>query len=258
MNRMIPMVLLVVGISLAASFGARNGPSHTTWRQATWHHARLAVVQGMETESEDVEEDAKLKKAKADSLTDLVEKGLLTEGGDLAAAVAAAEAKIPAVPEPKTRVSEWAATGGFGFGFGVLLIGIGAFLARKQQAEEAANGGSGGKLDFPASVQRLVDGVGSLVEQAAATKMDDDAPALRAAIEKLHNDEIGPLVDGRGVFIAQHGIGRFAEYFGPFSAGERNLNRAWSALTDGHSVVATDALKASVRAFEVAKSNWPS
>ncbi|MCO4746091.1 MAG: hypothetical protein KC912_14945 [Proteobacteria bacterium] len=257
MNRIAPMILLILGIGLAASFGARNGPSHTAWRQASWHHARLAGVHGMETESDDAEETAELQKAKSEALAGLVAAGLLTEGGDLGAAVSAAEAQVPDVPDPNTRLSEWAATGGAGFGFGVLLIGLGAFLARKQQAAEAASGGGEGDLDFPGTVALLVAEVGALVPKADATPMDEDAPALRAAIEKLHIEHIGPLVEGRGSLIAKHGIGTFAEYFGPFSAGERNLNRAWSALTDGHSVVATEALRASVRGFEVAAGNWP-
>ena len=257
MNRVVPFILLVLGIGLAASFGARNGPSHTAWRQAKALHAELAAVSGLPTMSEDPEEAKSLTDAREAAIAVLVQSGALAEGADLDMAVAAARDAIPAVPEPRTRLSEWVATGSASFGLGVMFIGVGAFLARRQQAEEAAGGGSAGELDFPGTVARLHTKVADLAEQAAAIPMDDDAPALRAQIEALHNDDIAPLVEGRGVFIARHGIGGFAEYFGPFSAGERNLARAWSGLTDGHSEVATTALRDSSEAFGRAAGAWP-
>ena len=36
MKRMIAMVLLTIGIGLAAAYGARNGDQHTEFRAAQW------------------------------------------------------------------------------------------------------------------------------------------------------------------------------------------------------------------------------
>ncbi|TNE85580.1 MAG: hypothetical protein EP330_24990 [Deltaproteobacteria bacterium] len=257
MKSFLPLVLLVLGIGVAASFGARNGPAHTEWRQAMALHATLASVQAMPTASDDPEEAKKLVEAREQAIAALVESGAIASAFELPAKVEAAKAAIPDVPDPNTRLSEWAATGGPGFGLGVLLIGVGAFLARRQQAHEAASGGGQGDLDFVGTVTRLSKEISALADQASRIPMDDDAPLLRAAIEKLHNDDISPLVEGRGAFIAKHGIGVFAEYFGPFSGGERNLARAWSALTDGHSVVAAEALRNSAASFERAAAAWP-
>ena len=67
---------------------------------------------------------------------------------------------------------------------------------------------------------------------------------------------VGPLVDARGQLIARHGLAAFAEYFGPFSAGERNLARVWSTVTDGHSEEARKALVSAKASFEQAAANW--
>jgi hypothetical protein len=257
MSRMLPLVLLVLGIGVAASFGARNGPSHTTWRQAIALHASLSAIQTMDLSGETPDERAEKSQAYHEAIDALIATGALGHADELPAKVAEAEAAIPPVPEPRTRLSEWAVTGGPGFAVGVLLIGVGAFLARRQQSEEAASGGAHGDLDFPGTVAGLAREAAELAKQAAQVPMDTDAPELRAAIERLHNEQIAPLVETRGSFIAKHGIGVFAEYFGPFSGGERNMARAWSALTDGHSIVAAKALTTAATSFEQAAAAWP-
>lgn len=257
MNRILPLVLLVLGIGVAASFGARNGSSHTAWRQAMSLHSSLASVQEMSVASDDPAEAAALAAERKAAIDALIASGAIANAFELPAKVVEAKDAIPPVPEPRTRLTEWAATGGPGFFVGVLLIGVGAFLARRQQAEEAATGGGQGELDFPGTVERLAARAAELAKRAAEVPMDADAPELRAAIEKLHDEEIAPLVESRGVFIAKHGIGVFAEYFGPFSGGERNLARAWSALTDGHSAVAAEALETAAASFATASSSWP-
>ena len=93
-------------------------------------------------------------------------------------------------------------------------------------------------------------------EMIADLPMDADAASARVALDSLGADVLTPLVEGRGQLIARHGLAGFAEYFGPFSAGERNVNRAWSALTDGHSVVAREALVNALVAFEAAEKGY--
>ena len=203
MNRVLPMVLLLVGSALAASFGARNGAAHTDHRAALWQ---------------------------AD-----------TDPAALAAAP---------LPGPTQRLTDWLAVGGVGWGFGVVLIGAGALLARRQQAE-ASRGGAGGsaRVDFVATTESILAALDGLIEDLADLPMDDTAPAARERIDALFDDTIGPLVEGRGQLVALHGLEPFAEYFGLFSGAERNLGRVWSALTDGHAEVARESLAISRAAF---------
>lgn len=191
MKSMLGMVLLVVGLGLAAASGARNGESHQAWR------AELAAGQ---------------------------------------------EATVP---EPRTRLSEWFAAGGVGWLAGVALILAGATLARRAHAEAFAGpdrDGDGGTADFAGVVATLQAEVAALRPVVEVLPMDDAATEPRATLDRLRLEVIDPLVDARGALIAQHGIGPFAEYFSPFSGAERQLNRAWSALTDGHVPTAAEAL----------------
>lgn len=210
------LVLVAIGIVLAASFGARNGPRHIEYRQA------LAGI-------EHAEDDA---------------------------AKAAAQAKVAEVglPGPTERISQWFGVGGLGWGIGILVIGAGAFLARKQAAEDAAGGGDTvtSRVDFVASVGRVRATIDEIRRAIAVLPMDTDDNDSRQKLDDLDAEVVQPLVEGRGQLVAKHGLAGFATYFGPFSAGERNLNRCWSALTDGHAVVAREALEIADQAFVAA------
>ncbi len=205
MNKVLPMALLVVGASLAASFGARNGDAHTAYRAALWK-----------------------------------------SGGDADAPALVANP----LPGPMDRLTGWLSVGGLGWGVGVVLIGVGAGLARRQQAAESQGGdGEGGRVNFEVTTSRILAELDTLASELADLPMDDTAPAARERIDAVMDDVIGPLVDGRGQLVAKHGLESFAEYFGLFSGGERNLGRVWSALTDGHAEVARESLAVSRAAF---------
>lgn len=210
------LVLVAVGIVLAASFGARNGTRHVAYRQA------LAEL----------------------------------EHADGTTAKMAAQEKVAEVglPGPSERMGQWFAVGGIGWGIGILVIGAGAFLARQQASEDAAGtgGGEASRVDFVATVERVRETIEKLRNAIAVLPMDTDDNASRQALDDLDADVIQPLVEGRGQLVAKHGLAGFATYFGPFSAGERNLNRTWSALTDGHAVVAREALEIADQAFVAA------
>ncbi|MFT4625504.1 MAG: hypothetical protein ACI8PZ_004172 [Myxococcota bacterium] len=205
MNRVLPLALLIIGASLAASFGARNGDAHTDYRAALWE-----------------------------------------AGGDPSHPAVVASP----LPGPQARVLGWLSAGGIGWGVGVVLIGVGATLARRQQA--AASRGVGGDIaivDFEATVNQVLAELDAIGETIADLPMDDTAPAVRERIDALMDDVIQPLVEGRGQLVARNGLESFAEYFGLFSGGERNLGRVWSALTDGHAEVAREALDISRAGF---------
>ena len=115
--------------------------------------------------------------------------------------------------------------------------------------------GYAGRVDLVA-VSHLKQEAVRLRDVLNGIEMDDTAPQVREDLDKLQADWISRVVDARGRFMAQHGVGVFAEYFSPFSAGERQLNRAWSALADGHVVVAREAMEEAGRQFDEASTRW--
>ena len=58
--------------------------------------------------------------------------------------------------------------------------------------------------------------------------------SVKDSIEKLQFGLIATFVGERRRFLQKYGPVVFAHFFGSFARAERNINRAWSALIDGH------------------------
>lgn len=220
MNRILPLLILAVGVVISASFGARLGDQHAEYRVATANVGAL-------------------------------------EADDPAREAAEARLETLSLPEPDARVAQWFSAGGLGWLLGSGLILVGAVLARRQIAAEQAGGdGTGNQADFAGAVAEALAAIDRIEPQLAALPMDTDCEPVRIEIDTLMDLRLGPLVDARGQLIARHGLAAFAEYFGPFSAGERNLARVWSTVTDGHSEEARKSLVSAKASFEQAAANW--
>ncbi len=280
----IGLLLLILGIGIAAAAGSRNGPEMVANRQAKAKHAAVEELQKVvedgrklnqtlkeeghdlskmtyeqhEQLREDDERLAEMVKRSEEAVENVRKWGLPAQPPDVLAHLTERELKDAPLPGPQQRVASWFSVGGIGWLVGIVLIVCGAVLARLQQREDNAGGpaGSGSRLDFTASITDARERIASIRGDIAELPMDDDAPAARAAIDRLTTDVLEPIVEARGQLIARHGLAGFAEYFGPYSAGERNVNRAWSALTDGHAVVAREALEAAEVAFDAALSTF--
>ena len=176
------------------------------------------------------------------------------------AALLAQQTTLSAVilPKPMERLTQWLEVGGVGWLVGVLLIIGGAILARKQQQAEMSGVGEyqADAVDFLASVNEVLDRLTTLAELLDELPMDQDSPPARELIDGVFNDLIEPVVDNRGRYVARHGLGVFADYFGAFAGGERNLARTWSAVTDEHSEEARASLVRSIDSFKQAKESW--
>ncbi|MFT7518159.1 MAG: hypothetical protein ACI9MC_000286 [Kiritimatiellia bacterium] len=164
------------------------------------------------------------------------------------------------LPTPVERLTDWLQVGGVWWGVGCVMVAVGAFIARREQALSNAGKGSsqgaGENVNFPDTVDFVLRELQAIREQIADLPMDGQSTEVRSRIDDIMEQQVGPLVQVRGRFIARHGLSRFAIYFGEFSGGERNLNRTWSALTDGHSVVARASLETSIAAFTRARNAW--
>ena len=164
--------------------------------------------------------------------------------------------EVMELPGPQARLMGWLGVGGAGWGVGVLLVVAGAVLARRQQAAEASGEGGTGAVDFPGALERVLAEIDAISELLEPLAMDADQPEARDRLDALGADVLLPVVDGRYQLVARHGLGPFTAYFSPFSAGERNLARCWSAITDGHAVVAREALQRARGAFVDARQAY--
>jgi hypothetical protein len=87
------------------------------------------------------------------------------------------------------------------------------------------------------NVQSLQTGLGRIVENIGrldAEKASLDPYEVRHRIDELFPDDLNEFVEGRESIAHVHGLHAYAEVMSYFAAGERYLNRVWSASADGY------------------------
>ncbi len=276
MRTAIAWILLLVGIVAGAAGAARNGAAHTAHGAAARVAGLLYGAVGAGAAAAAAARDAEAatvsapdadaarataaaaqdRLAKAQARVDALRASGALPPGDDATAVAALRAAVPPLPGPAERWWGWLQAGGLPWVIGVVLIAIGAWLARSEQARRNATAGEGGAVDLPKAITTLLDEIDALQPEIDALPLDGPSVTLRARLDRLQDEVLTPLVEGRGQLVAKHGLSRFAVYFGALSAGERNLARAWTALTDGHTPTAQAALRDARAAFVEAREAW--
>ena len=72
--------------------------------------------------------------------------------------------------------------------------------------------------------------------EAALNEIDTNGEEeyIKARIEALQYGALASFAEERRRFLQRYGPRCFASFFAAFARAERNVNRAWSALTDGH------------------------
>ena len=154
------------------------------------------------------------------------------------------------VPSPTDRIEGWGRESGIPFGLGIILIAVGAMIARKAQkaALSPTNDAKTVTLTDAAAfsakltelsklVQDLSDNSGQISEPTVG-----DAESIKSTIEALQLSHFDPMIEARYSLQGSIGLGQFADIFSPLSSGERNLNRAWATLVDEHWSEALSAL----------------
>ena len=130
----------------------------------------------------------------------------------------------------ETRLDDWMGVAGWQFLGGLVLLTVGAFVGRiainrDGEAETTADG-----RDFSSLLAALEAAVAEML-----ARQDDETPEQTCGrIENAQEALVQPMIDARGVLQRHFGLGGGALVLGPLSGSERQLNRAWSALVDGH------------------------
>lgn len=197
------MVLLIVGVIIAASAGIRLGK---TEYQTTVADGRVALAE--------------------------------TSGSIDAAPVPAA-----------TRLDDWIDAAGLQFLIGLVLLTVGAALGRVAiSRDEAAETTADGR-DFTS----LLEALDEAIAQIRAQQDDESLETTRTRVEAVLETLVLPMIDARGVLQRRFGLGGGALVLGPLSGAERQLNRAWSALVDGHGPEGERSLAAAAVEVELAR-----
>ena len=118
----------------------------------------------------------------------------------------------------------------FAGSFAVGVIGI--VLVR---ATHARHGLAEGKLisgmqAIEMSLTRIVENITELNAQ----KQSVDTYDIRHRIDELFIEDLNTFIQARESIAQVHGLAAYADVMSCFSAGERYLNRVWSASADGY------------------------
>jgi hypothetical protein len=116
---------------------------------------------------------------------------------------------------------------------GALVVGaagvIVARLGRRQQARE------GGRL--AANMQAIEDSLSRIVDNTKrlnAQKQSINTYDVRHRIDQLLTEDLTTFVEARQSIAQVYGLQAYADIMSSFAAGERYLNRVWSASADGY------------------------
>ena len=117
---------------------------------------------------------------------------------------------------------------------GVVLLHSSRRTATQKSDKSAAN------LDeITQALERAIVSVANLSKVSSGI-----APSkIAQRIDDEIADDLRIFADGRDSMTTEYGLDVFADVMSPFAAGERAINRAWSASADGYIDEATDCLQ---------------
>ncbi|MCB9606030.1 MAG: hypothetical protein H6716_05525 [Polyangiaceae bacterium] len=136
-------------------------------------------------------------------------------------------------PTPKQRLVAWKDVALGPFAVGLLLMLGGAVIARRRPAASGEMDAKELKTGGRRSPEELLKELADAVERFDVSALSDSNKApIADRIEGLLEEEVAQFLDAREELISKLGLNGFAQMIGDFATFERNLARAWSALTD--------------------------
>jgi len=118
------------------------------------------------------------------------------------------------------------------FGVGVAVGALGVAMVRLSEKQAAR---SEGKLEANMqSIEAVLCAVVENMGRLEAEKESIGAYDVRHRIDELFRDDLGKFVDARESIGHVYGLSAYGEVMSSFAAGERYLNRVWSASADGY------------------------
>lgn len=115
----------------------------------------------------------------------------------------------------------------------VMVVGfVGAFIYKKEASAAAKQGDL-----LQNNKQVLIDSLDNLLKNLEGLNgRKDQVPTyeMRFEIDKLFRDDLMNFAEARESMKHLFGIQHYADIMSSFAAGERYINRVWSASTDGY------------------------
>ena len=108
---------------------------------------------------------------------------------------------------------------------GVAFVRISDRRESRQEGKLASN-----MQSVEASLDRIVKNMTGLNAEKASINTYD----VRHRIDELFTDDLNTFVEARESIVHTHNLNAYADVMTSFAAGERYLNRVWSASVDGY------------------------
>jgi hypothetical protein len=84
------------------------------------------------------------------------------------------------------------------------------------------------------TVEGFIERIAAAINKLNADKHSIDTYDMRHRIDELFMQELEMFVDARESIAHRYGLAAYGEVMSTFAAGERYLNRVWSASADGY------------------------
>jgi hypothetical protein len=132
---------------------------------------------------------------------------------------------------------------------GVCVAGI-VFLRVGKASEGQKSEKTGANLaEIKTSLDRLIENTIHLSKET-----DQLAPSqIARKIDETLADDLRIFADGRDSITSEFGLNVFADVMTQFAAGERSINRAWSAAADGYVDESATCVDRAIEMFREAK-----
>ena len=141
------------------------------------------------------------------------------------------------------------------FALAAAAAAAGVIIAKQQQRAHARSG-----YVLETNRGELIESIGNIVRDLddlnAGARLAGDA--LRDWIDERLRPDLRRFADARESMVHLYGLQTYADIMSEFAAGERYVNRVWSASADGYDDEATDYLARAAEQFREAQSQLQS
>ena len=124
-----------------------------------------------------------------------------------------------------------------GVAVGAYLVALVAGIVGVVLIRTAANKAAGAAETIATNLGAIGDSLERVVAKITALERDKDSIdvyELRHHVDREFPADLDTFVQARQSMARSFGLQAYADVMNPFSAGERYLNRVWSASTDGY------------------------
>lgn len=132
-----------------------------------------------------------------------------------------------------------------------VVAAVGLLIAKRAARGEATADHvlTANRSDLDSSLVAIVGGFENLIDRGESIDIDD----LRGEIDLRLRDALRRFAEARESMIHLFGVQAYADIMSAFAAGERSVNRVWSASADGYDREARNCLRRAVERFRDAR-----